>query len=63
MNIYNAKKDMLASSAPRYEAWSLHIYPCLGKALCTAAVRTLSLCARDIDREYLAQFTSGSVTV
>jgi len=36
---------------------------CLGKPLCGAAVRTLSLCDRNIHGEYLAQFTCGSVTV
>jgi hypothetical protein len=36
---------------------------CLGKALCRAAVRTLSTGNCNIHGEYFAQFTCGSVTV
>jgi hypothetical protein len=35
----------------------------LGKVLCRSTMRTLSLCSGDIDGEYVAQFTCGSVAV
>ena len=54
---------MLANGAPRHETGTLHVYMCLSKALYYAAVRTLSLRSRNIDREYSAQFTRGAVTV
>jgi hypothetical protein len=62
-HIYNTKKYVLANDAPRYDAGSLHIYMRFGKVLYCAAVRTLSLCARNINSEYFAQFTCGSITV
>jgi hypothetical protein len=54
---------VLASGAPRYEAWGIHIYLRLGKALYGAAVGTLFLRRCDIHSKYSAQFTCGSIAV
>ena len=54
---------MLANDATRHNAGALHVNMRLGKALFRAAVRTLSLCSRNIYRENFAQFPGGSVTV
>ena len=35
----------------------------LGKALCCATMRALSLRSRNIDGKYVAQFTGGSIAV
>jgi hypothetical protein len=61
--MYKTKEYLLANGAPRYDAGTLHVQMLLGKAPCCAAVRTLSLCSRNIHGKYVAQFTCRSVTV
>jgi len=62
-NIYKAKEYVLANGASRDEAGTLHIQMRLGKGLRRAAMRTLSVCSRNIQGEYVAQFTRGSVAI
>src|SRR4029453_249590 len=62
-SIYKTKEYVLTNRAPGHEAWSLHVYMCLSKALYCAAVRTLSLCSCNIHGKYVAQLTCGSVTI
>jgi hypothetical protein len=62
-SLYKAKKHLLATGAPRHEAGTLRVQMRLGKALCCTAMRTLSLCSRNIHGKYVAQFTRGSVTI
>lgn len=62
-SIYKTKEYVLTNGAPGHETWSLHVYMCLSKALCSAAVRTVSLCSCNIHGKYVAQFTRSSVTV
>src|SRR5262249_56207731 len=52
-----------AKRTPRDKPRTLHIQVRFGKVFFCAAIGALSLCARDIQREYPAQFTGGSVTV
>jgi hypothetical protein len=49
-NIYKTKEHVLTSGAPCYDAGTLHIQMRLGKAALFAAICTLSLCSRDIER-------------
>lgn len=62
-DIYQPKEYLFANSAPGHQAGSLHIQMCFGKALDCAAVRTLSLCSRNVNRKYFAEFPSGCVAV
>src|SRR5215472_17983432 len=62
-NTCKTKEHVLANDATRHNAGALHVNMRLGKALFRAAVRTLSLCGRNIYRENFAQFPGGSVTV
>jgi hypothetical protein len=62
-SIYKTKEYVLTNGAPGHEAWSLHVYMCLSKALYCAAVRTLSHCSCNVHGKYVAQLTCGSVTV
>jgi hypothetical protein len=62
-NIYKAKEYVLANGASRHEAGALHIQTRLGKGLCRTTMRTLSLSSRNIQGEYVAQFTRGSIAI
>ena len=58
-----AEQYIPAQRTPRDEAGALHIQMRLGKAPLCATIRTLSFRARNIHREYSAQFTRGCISV
>jgi hypothetical protein len=62
-NIHKTEEYVLASGASRYKTGTMHVQVCFSQAFCGAAFRTPSLCSRDIDGEYFAQFTGGSIAV
>ena len=62
-NIYDAEEYVFANCASCHNSRSLHVHMSLGEAFDRAAIRTLSLCGRDIHRKYAAQLPRGSITV
>jgi hypothetical protein len=62
-NAHKPKKHVLASGAPRNNARTLHVHVRFREVFSCAAVRAVCLSSRNINLEYVAQFTRSCIAV